>query len=90
MTTEKLLENLRAERTRIDSVIMYIERLLGNGRRASKAADILETVDGPKKHGPYKQKKAYHWTQTAAGKKKMARIQKAVWARKHAEEKGFK
>ncbi len=88
MTAEALLQSLRRERDQLSAAIAFIEAHLGNGARRGKATAILESIAPVKtKRGPYKTKKAkgLHWTQTAAGKKKMARIQKAAWARKRAE-----
>jgi len=88
---------LRQQRTQIDASIALLETLLGsNGNGASnghsKTFKIAEQAlaihheraqtDEPKK----RQRKGKHWTQTAAGKRKMAGIQRKAWVARRAAE----
>ncbi len=73
MNTNQLLANLRKERDQIENAINFIERMMKKNHIKNKHEAIVEGVV---------EKKKKHWTQTAAGRRKMSRIQKAAWARK--------
>ena len=76
MDTKKILQELHQERSRIERAITAVEAIADNHVIYTRAYD--PAAEKPKRHGR-------HWSQTAAGRKRMSKLMRARWAARRAK-----